>query len=87
MRVYGLTTEPDDCFKGVANIGIRPTVAGKEMRLEVHVFDYAADAYGKQVVVELVEYLRKEIKFDHFETLKAQIVIDANRAKQCFENK
>ena len=81
VRIQGLT---DHVLTGVANIGVRPTVAGKEMRLEVHVFDYASDAYGKQVVVELVKYLRKEIKFDSFDALKAQIVVDANRAKQCF---
>ncbi|HHL19082.1 MAG TPA: bifunctional riboflavin kinase/FAD synthetase [Thiothrix sp.] len=81
VRIQGLT---DHVLTGVANIGVRPTVAGKEMRLEVHVFDYAADAYGKQVMIELVEFLRKETKFDSFDALKAQIVVDANRAKQCF---
>ncbi len=82
VRIRGLA---EHVLTGVANIGVRPTVEGKEMRLEVHVFDYAEDAYGKQVGVELVEYLRQEIKFESFDALKAQIVVDAKRAKQCFE--
>lgn len=84
VRIQGLTQQPESFLTGVANIGVRPTVAGKETRLEVHLFDYDDDAYGKHVVIELVKYLRKEIKFDSFEALKAQITIDANTAKQCF---
>lgn len=82
VRIRGLIQQPEQVLTGVANIGVRPTVSGKEMRLEVHVFEYTGDAYGQQVEIELVEYLRNEVKFDSFEALKAQIALDAKDAKQ-----
>lgn len=66
---------------GVANLGLRPTFGGAEPRLEVHLFDYAGDLYGRRLSVELVEFLRPERKFDGIEALKAQIAADVGAAK------
>jgi riboflavin kinase/FMN adenylyltransferase len=68
--------------KGVANIGLRPTVGGTESRLEAHFFDYAGDLYGQEISVALHYFLREERKFESFGALKAQILVDAEEAKR-----
>jgi riboflavin kinase/FMN adenylyltransferase len=77
---------PDDplagrTIDGVANLGLRPTVGGVEPRLEVHLFDIAADLYGRHLRVALVEFIRPERKFAGLDALKAQIAEDAGRAR------
>ena len=75
-------TETADWRAGVANLGLRPTFGGlTEPRLEVHLFDFAGDLYGRRLRVALVEFLRPERKFDGIEALKAQIVRDAEQAR------
>jgi riboflavin kinase / FMN adenylyltransferase len=66
---------------GVANLGLRPTFGGAEPRLEVHLFDFQSDLYGRRLCVELIEFLRPERKFDGIEALKAQIAVDVEAAK------
>jgi riboflavin kinase/FMN adenylyltransferase len=73
--------EVEGCGPGVANLGWRPTVGGSDLRLEVHVFDFDGDLYGRTLRVALVEYLRGERKFESVEALKAQIAEDARRAR------
>ena len=69
--------------KGVANIGRRPTLGGdKVTRLEVYIFDFAADIYGQEIGVRLVQFLRPDAKFDGLETLKAAIEADALEARR-----
>lgn len=68
-------------LKGVANVGARPTVAGDESRLEVHMFDFNKQIYGDQLKVVFVEKIRDERKFDSFELLKKQIELDAVKAR------
>jgi riboflavin kinase/FMN adenylyltransferase len=70
----------NSCYKGVANIGTRPTLNGKRLQLEVHVFDVEQDLYGQQISVELMHKIRDEVKFDSFDTLRKQIEIDAQQA-------
>ncbi|NVJ59829.1 MAG: bifunctional riboflavin kinase/FAD synthetase [Gammaproteobacteria bacterium] len=82
VKVFGLANE---CFWGVANIGRRPTVKGNINRLEVHVFDFEKDCYGKEVTVEFVRKIRDEKKFDSVEFLKQQIAIDVDNAKRKIE--
>ncbi|MGK0270951.1 MAG: riboflavin kinase/FMN adenylyltransferase [Cocleimonas sp.] len=76
--VHGLTEAP---LNGVSNLGIRPTVNGKENRLETHIFDFNADVYSKYICVEFKEFIRGEKQFDNFEALKKQIIMDAETAK------
>jgi len=66
---------------GVANIGNRPTVDGKENRLEVHLFDFDGDLYNQTMVVSFVDKIRDELKFDSFTELKVQIEKDAGQAR------
>ena len=67
---------------GVANFGSRPTFDGSGELLEVHLFDFAGDLYGKRLRVALIEHLRPEIKFDGIEALRAQIAADAETARR-----
>ena len=69
-------------FTGVANIGKRPTFAGEADLLEVFLFDFTGDLYGRRLGVQLVEFLRPEKKFDGIDQLKAQIAADSDRARQ-----
>lgn len=66
---------------GVANIGNRPTVNGIRQQLEVHLFDFKQNLYGKQLEVVLLHKLRNEQKFDSFDLLKQQIQLDAQAAR------
>ncbi len=68
-------------ISGVANLGLRPTVAGQVPRLEVHLFDFGDDIYGHKVSVQFVEMLRPEKKFDGLDALKAQIARDTEQAR------
>lgn len=65
---------------GVANIGLRPTVEAG-FSVEVHLFDFAEDVYGKQLRVHLVSRLREERKFAGLPELKAQIAQDIEQAR------
>lgn len=81
VEVYGL---PDAPRYGVANIGTRPTLAGKVQQLEVHLLDYQADLYGQHLKVVLRKKIRDEQRFASLESLKAQIVQDVTVARTCF---
>jgi riboflavin kinase/FMN adenylyltransferase len=68
--------------KGVANLGTRPTVDGGERLLEVHLFDFSGDLYGKELRVRFGKFLRHERKFSSVEELREQILRDAEEARQ-----
>ncbi|WED26149.1 bifunctional riboflavin kinase/FAD synthetase [Vibrio sp. DW001] len=78
VQVHGVGNKP---FGGVANIGQRPTVNGVRQQLEVHLFDFSDNLYGKQLEVALLKKLRDEKRFDSFEALKQQIKLDAEAAR------
>ena len=82
VEMYGLAGEP---VSGVANVGIRPTVNGTRAQLEVHLFGFRDEIYGRHVQVEFRKKLRDEQKFDSFDALKAQIEKDALEAKDFFK--
>jgi riboflavin kinase / FMN adenylyltransferase len=79
VRVRG---GPATALTGVASIGTRPTVGGTEPWLEVHVFDFVGDLYGREIAVECVQFLRAELKFESLDAMVAQIHEDAAQARQ-----
>ncbi|MEO7386518.1 MAG: bifunctional riboflavin kinase/FAD synthetase [Gammaproteobacteria bacterium] len=79
VRVHGVMPGALD---GVASVGTRPTVAGVEPLLEVHVFDFAGDLYGRQIAVDFVARLRDEVRFDDLESLRRQMEVDAVEARR-----
>lgn len=82
VKVGGLSNEQ---LPGVANIGIRPTVAGDlKHLLEVYLFDFNRSIYGEHLQVEFCSKLRDEKKFANFEQLRHQIELDAVTARKYF---
>jgi riboflavin kinase/FMN adenylyltransferase len=70
-------------LRGVANIGIRPTLenASGERLIEVHLFDFHEDIYGEDLEVTFRRFLRPEKKFPSLDTLREQIAADAVSAR------
>jgi riboflavin kinase/FMN adenylyltransferase len=81
VEVEGLDGGP---HAGVANIGVRPTVEGREPLLEVHVFDWSGDAYGRLVTTRFRHKIRDEWKFDSLDALRARIAVDVDAARAYF---
>lgn len=79
VKVKGIAKQP---WAGVANIGVRPTVNGLRPSIEVHLFNWSKDIYGKHVQIELQAFIRPEIKFDSLDSLVEQIKQDIQQAKQ-----
>ncbi len=80
VTVKGVADEP---WPGVANVGTRPTVEkGGKVLLEVHLFDFAGDLYGRQLEVFFHHKLRDELKFSSILALRAQIQKDAALARK-----
>lgn len=66
---------------GVANFGRTPTTGERDPLLEVHLFDFEGDIYGRQMDVAFAEFIRPERKFESFEALTTQIAADAQTAR------
>lgn len=84
VKMHGLANK---AIPGVANVGNRPTVGGSRSLLEVHLFDFNQDIYGKHVTVEFIHKLRDEKRYDSFELLKQQIFRDAEQAREYFRSR
>ncbi len=69
-------------LKGIANLGYRPTFKQKKLLLEVHIFNFSGNLYNKHLIIEFVNFIRKEKKFENSERLKNQIKLDLYRAKK-----
>lgn len=69
-------------YKGMMNIGYRPTVNGKERRIEVHIFNFNQTIYGDTLKIQMVENTRKEMKFSGLEALKEQLSRDKAEISQ-----
>ena len=69
-------------LKGMMNIGIRPTVDGTKQVVEVNIFDFNEDIYGKTLRVFVKKHLRKEQKFAGLDALKEQLVEDETGARK-----
>ena len=63
-------------LKGMMNIGVRPTLGGTRRVIEVNIFDFDKDIYGKRIRVYVKKRLRDEVKFDSLEELKVQLAND-----------
>ena len=72
----------EDCFKGMMNIGFRPTVDGSRLAIEVNIFDFDRDIYHTKIRVYVKYFLRAEQKFSGLNALKAQLARDKEMATQ-----
>lgn len=71
-----------NAFKGVMNIGVKPTVNGTQRTNEVFIIDFEGDLYGKEIAVQFVRRLRGEQVFDNVNALRFQIEVDVARVKR-----
>jgi len=75
------TTFENQTVYGMMNIGVNPTVNGKQQSVEMHLFDFSKDIYGKSFTIQLLDRLRDEIKFNSLEELKMQLKKDQATSK------
>jgi len=68
-------------YDGVANFGKRPTFDKQDTLLEVHLFDFDGDLYGRQLDTSFVDFIRPERRMSGLEELKAQIAADSATAR------
>ena len=92
LKVNGLKLIPSDGvyvvdvevegveYRGVLNIGSRPTVSGDERTIEVHIIGVIGDLYGKEVELKFLKFLRHEQRFSSLDDLREQIRKDFNQA-------
>ncbi|UPK68912.1 bifunctional riboflavin kinase/FAD synthetase [Chitinophaga filiformis] len=79
IKVY-LDKQPSP-LKGVMSIGTRPTFNGIDLRLEAHIFDFSQEIYDRLLRVEIISYIRANLKFDNIQDLIAQMDKDSLAAK------
>lgn len=84
VRMHGIAEKG---LPGVANVGIRPTIGGTRSLLEVHLFNFASDIYGRHVSVEFCEKIRDEKRYSDLNLLIEQIGKDATVARHYFEER
>lgn len=77
VLVHGLSERP---LPAMANIGHRPTLDRHRQQLEVHIFDFNDDIYGRHIDVELCVALRAEQRFASLDALRQQLVKDKQAA-------
>lgn len=63
-------------FHAITNMGTRPTVAGEDVTVEVHILDFSGDLYGKSLALEFLDFIRPEQKFESLAKLQEQIAKD-----------
>ena len=69
-------------FYGIANYGVKPTFMKKIPILEVHIFNFSEEIYGKKIKVSFLKFIRKEKRFESVEKLKDQIIKDIKQVKK-----
>jgi riboflavin kinase/FMN adenylyltransferase len=84
VEVFGIDGEP---LPGVASLGTRPTVDGKTTILEVYLFDFDRDIYGKYLQVSFLHKLRDEVRYTTLDALKVQIGKDVENAQYYFQTR
>lgn len=80
--IYAVKVQIDyQIFKGMLNIGVRPTIADADGKptIEVNIFDFDEDIYGKQISVQLIDRIRAEEKFPSLDDLVKQMHLDKLR--------
>lgn len=85
--VYAVrVTMGGESFAGMMNIGMRPTIDDYPGRsIEVNIFDFNRDIYGRTLTVEIITWVRSEIKFSSIDNLKQQLAKDAAACRALLE--
>ena len=87
VGVYACTVEwRGKHFRGMGNIGYRPTVDDGSLTIEVHIFEFDKEIYGDEISIGFVDRIRDEVKFAGLEELKEQLVKDRKQVLELFNN-
>lgn len=70
-----------EVWPSITNVGKRPTVHGRAVTAETHIFDYDDDLYGEEIEVQLLKFVREEKKFDSVEDLRRAIIADMENVR------
>ncbi|MCG3174482.1 MAG: Riboflavin biosynthesis protein RibF [Myxococcota bacterium] len=73
-------------FPGALNVGRNPMFENKGVHVEIHLFDFDRNIYGREVRLELVEYLREEAAYSSLDILLAQIDLDISQSREILAN-
>ena len=85
VEVHGAGGAADDAVRGAASLGVRPTVKAQGAAvLEVYLFDFKQEIYGRHVRVDFLSKLRDEAKYADLDTLKKQIARDVENVQNFF---
>jgi riboflavin kinase / FMN adenylyltransferase len=71
-------------YNSISSVGKNPTVNDTKRMLETHIFDFDEDIYGKEISVDLLDFIRGEKKFNSLEELKERVFADIDIAKKYF---
>ena len=74
-------------YPAVTNVGTRPTVNGQDVTVEPWILDYEGDLYGREITLEFYRFLRPEQKFPDLQSLKAEIVRNAEQTREYFRER
>ncbi len=80
--VYAVEVEiqgQDRNYRGMCNIGVRPTVDGKARTIETHILDFDEDIYGLPIRIKFKKRIRDEIKFESLDALRKQLALDRQK--------
>ena len=74
-------------YGGLTNIGKKPTIQGENpVGVETYLYDFDGDLYGKEIRVELLDFIRPEMRFDSIGQLKAQLDHDIGKCREIFRD-
>ncbi len=72
-------------YKGMSNIGIRPTLDEHQLTVEVNIFDFDRDIYGEHIILHFLEYTREEKKFRDLDLLRRRLIIDQIKVRKILD--
>lgn len=76
-----------DRYPAMMNIGIKPTFDSFSHTIEAHLFNFDRSLYGEELIIELVKFVRDEMKFSSLEELKSQLTADKTTVKKILDEK
>ena len=85
VRVRSADGQGDEIWRGAGYVGRRPTFDKEEVVLEVFLFDHSGDLYGRELMVEFVEFVRGDQKFDSVDDLKGQMDDDCREIERILQ--
>ena len=82
--VYAVCTEVlGKTYRGITNIGIRPTIGhNNERTIETNILDFDEEIYGLKIKIEFVAKMRNEVAFSSLEELKKQLLMDRDQSRK-----